>query len=62
MKRVLLIILSITALSLCGCDLIDTIFEDIGGWDLTACVHYPEACWEFYWDNTDQFSDGPTTP
>jgi hypothetical protein len=56
MKKTALFVLCALAISLCGCDLSEIFLGDIGGWDLSTCGHYPGACWEFYWDNEEQFS------
>jgi len=43
-----------------GCAIIEYPLTDIEGWDLSACVEYPEACYELFTDNQEKILDGKT--
>jgi hypothetical protein len=55
-KSILVILLGALLVTLSGCDVLNWALSDINGWDVTTCGHYPGACWEFFWDNTDMIS------
>lgn len=52
------LILTICLFMSSGCKLMESLTNDIGGWNLSACVSGFDVCWDLYWDNSDQFEDG----
>lgn len=46
-------------LMLCsGCNILEGLASDVGGWDVSACVAGFDTCWELFTDNADKFEDG----
>lgn len=53
-----ILILTICLLMSSGCKLMESLTNDIGGWDLSACVSGFDTCWELFIDNANKFEDG----
>jgi hypothetical protein len=63
MKKWLVLGLFIVLLTtLTGCSIVDALLGNVNGYDLTACGHYPSACWELAWDNRDKLNTGAVLP
>lgn len=57
----LCIIALIICVSICGgCNFLETMVSDVGGWDFSACVDGFGTCWEFYFDNADNLGNDPS--
>lgn len=58
--RMILFVVFLTAclFGCSGCNLLEGDVNDIGGWDISACVSGFDTCWELFWDNSDKFEDG----
>jgi len=37
---------------------IEGVVDDVGGWNVSACVSGFGTCWELFWDNSEKFEDG----
>lgn len=44
-----------------GCDWSEVLLGNIYGWDVSACGHYPSACFELFIDNYDNLDIIPPT-
>ena len=60
-KRFMSIFLVICLLGCTGCDLLEGLASDVGGWDVSACVSGFDTCWELFTDNADKFEGGFVT-
>lgn len=59
MSKILCTLLLVVCLFGCsGCNLVEGLVEDVGGWDVSACVSGFSTCWDLFWDNSDKFEDG----
>lgn len=41
-----------------GCKLLESAVQDVGTWDISACVSGFSTCWDLFWDNSEKFEDG----
>lgn len=57
-KKIWVLILTISMVSLSGCDILEFAVSDIGGWDVSACVDGFSTCFELFRDNAEKFDDG----
>ena len=49
------IMLCILLLLTGGCRILESLTNNINGWDLSACVDGFSTCWELFTDNADKF-------
>jgi len=52
------LILTISLLCITGCRLLESATDDVGGWDVSACVSGFDTCWNLFWDNSEKFEGG----
>ena len=55
MKNIMLTILVVMSLAFCGgCDILEAMLGNVGGYDLSACGDSPSVCIELVFDNIDK--------
>lgn len=57
-KKLVSVLLVFCLLCCSGCDLLENLVDDVGGWDVSACVSGFDTCWELFTDNADKFEAG----
>jgi len=58
MRRTICTLILVVCLFACGgCRILESLTDDVGGWDLSACVGGFSVCWELFTDNAGMFED-----